>query len=324
VDEAAARVLVLFGPTAVGKTAVSLEVARRLGIPPGHAAAAERSAHAEVISADSRAFFRGLDVVTDKPTHEEREGIPHHLIDCVPIDGAYDAMAFRADAERIVPEIVERGRVPLIVGGGTLYLGALLRGLFEGPGSDAAFRATLADRSLEELYEELRGVDPQAAGSIHPNDRLRIERALEVYRLSGRPISAWQAEAVPSSFQFVVIGLERERAEHRRAIADRVRWMIENGLVEEFERLSATGLTPDCQAYRTIGIPETAAYVSGSITLEEMEMRIVSRTWQLARRQSAWFRQEKHVGWIDVTGRDAASVAQDIIEQWNRTSEGER
>ena len=321
-NEAAARVLVLFGPTAVGKTAVSLEVARRLGA--ARCAGAARLARAEVISADSRAFFRGLDVVTDKPTHEERERVPHHLIDCVPIDGTYDAMSFRADVERLVPEIVERGRVPLIVGGGTLYLGALLRGLFEGPGSDAALRATLADRSLEEIYKELCDVDPQAAASIHPNDRLRIERALEVYRLSGRPISAWQAEAVPSPFRFVVTGLERERAEHRRAIAERVRWMIENGLVEEFERLRAAGLTPDCQAYRTIGIPEAAAYVSGNITLEELQVRIANRTWQLARRQSAWFRQEKHVRWVDVTGRDAASVARDIIELWSRTSEGER
>ena len=285
--------------------------------------AVARRLDAEIISADSRAFFCGFDVVTDKPTSEQRAEIPHHLIDCVPIDGAYDAMAFREDVARLVPEIRARGRVPLIVGGGTLYLGALLRGLFEGPSADAGLRATLAERSVEELYRELRAVDPAAAEAIHPNDRLRIERALEVYRLSGRPISAWQAEAAPLPYRFVVVGLDRDRAEHRAAIAARVRRMIGGGLIEEFERLRAAGLTPECQAYRSIGIPEVEAYTAGSITVEEMEERIANRTWQLARRQSAWFRREKGVRWIDVSGRDADAVADDILALWSQALEAE-
>jgi len=307
VGEAVARVLILFGPTAVGKTAVATALARRLNV--------------EIISADSRAFFRGLDVVTDKPTVTQRDEVPHHLIDCVPLDGAYDAMAFRGDVVRLVPEIRARGRIPVIVGGGTLYLGALLRGLFEGPGSDEALRAEMAERSVETLHEELRGVDPVAAEAIHPNDRLRIERALEVYRLSGRPISAWQAEASPLPFRFVVVGLERERGEHRVAIAARVRRMINEGLVDEFEQLQASGLSPECQAYRTIGIPEAEAHVAGDISLEEMVERITSRTWQLARRQSAWFRREKGVRWIDVSHRDAEAVADDVMALWNGSLE---
>ncbi|MBU0595497.1 tRNA (adenosine(37)-N6)-dimethylallyltransferase MiaA [Candidatus Bipolaricaulota bacterium] len=302
-------VLVIFGPTAVGKTAVAMAVARRLD--------------AEIISADSRAFFCGLDVVTDKPTREQRAEIPHHLIDCVPIDGAYDAMAFREDVVRLVPEIRARGRVPLIVGGGTLYLGALLRGLFEGPSSDESLRAEMAERSVEELHQELHRADPAAAEAIHPNDRLRIERALEVYRLSGRPISAWQAEATPLPFRFVVVGLERARDAHREAIAARVRRMVGEGLVEEFERLRAAGLTSACQAYRSIGILEAAAYIAGEITGEEMEARITNRTWQLARRQWAWFRREKGVRWIDVGGRDPDAVADGILAVWNRALEEE-
>lgn len=314
--EAAARVLILFGPTAVGKTAAAVDVARRLGVAD--------CVGGEIISADSRAFFCGLDVVTDKPTSDQREGIPHHLIDVVPLCGAYDAMAFREDVARLVPEIRARGRVPMIVGGGTLYLGALLRGLFDGPGSDETLRRELSAKPVETLYAELRKIDPAAAQSIHPNDRLRIERALEVYRLSGRPISAWQAEAAPSPYRFVVVGLQRERTEHRTAIAARVRRMIEEGLLDEFLGLRAAGLTPDCQAYRTIGIPEAEAHAAGRITIDEMAERITNRTWQLARRQTAWFRREKDVFWIDVTGRRTKDVAQDIIARWDRSTEDRR
>jgi len=310
-DEAILRdrhpVLVLFGPTAVGKTAVALEVARRLD--------------GEIISADSRAFFRELDIVTDKPTPAQRAEVPHHLVDCVPLDGAYDAMTFREDVARLVPDIVERGRIPLVVGGGTLYLGALLRGLFEGPGSDPRMRETLAPRSVESLHAELERIDPPAAAAIHPNDRLRLERAIEVHRLSGRPISAWQAEAAPLPFRFVVIGLQRERSEHRRAIAERVDRMLDEGLVNETERLKAAGLRPNAQAYRTIGIPESAALLAGEISIDEAATRIVSRTWQLARRQSAWFRREEAVRWIDVTGRYVDDVAGEVIEHWIRMQE---
>lgn len=302
-------VLVILGPTAVGKTTVAIAVARHLD--------------AEIISADSRAFFRGLEVATDQPTREQRAAIPHHLIDCVPIAGAYDAMAFRRDVVRLVPEIRARGHVPLIVGGGTLYLGALLRGLFDGPSNDASLRSRMAERSVEELHRELREVDSTAALAIHPNDRLRIERALEVYRVSGRRISEWQTEATPLPYRFVVVGLERERHEHRETIAARVRRMIAEGLIEEFEHLRLAGITPECQAYRTIGIPEAEAYAAGEITVEEMEQRIANRTWQLARRQSAWFRREQDVRWIDVSGRSVDIVADDVITLWNQALEGE-
>jgi tRNA dimethylallyltransferase len=300
-------VLVLLGPTAVGKTAIGVEVARRID--------------GEIISADSRAFFVGLNVVTDKPSEPERHGIPHHLIDVVPLCDAYDAMAFRRDVARLIPEINARGHVAIVVGGGTLYLGAILRGIFEGPAKDDALRAAMETRSVGALYEELRSADPAAAGSIHPNDRQRITRALEVHRLTGRPISGWQAEAAPLPYRFFVVGLRRARGDHRAAIVARVRRMIERGLIDEIERLRGKGLGPECQAYRTIGVPEVVAHIDGRTTEREMEREIASRTWGLVRRQAAWFRREKGVSWWDVTGRDVGEIADEIVAAWKRFTE---
>jgi tRNA dimethylallyltransferase len=304
VGSAGESILVLLGPTATGKSAVGIELARRLD--------------GEIISADSRAFFRGLDIVAAVPTPEERRSIPHHLVGVVPLDASYDAMAFRRDVERLVPEIRGRGRVPLVVGGGTLYLGAILRGLFEGPAKDPAFRRRLADRPVGELHERLARVDPEAARAIHPNDRLRLERALEVYETSGRPISAWRAEAEPLAYPFYVVGLYRSRDDHRAAIAARVRGMLDAGLLREAADLRRSGLNERDQAYRTIGIPEAMARLDGSISEGEMVDAIVSQSWALARRQRAWFRRDRGVRWIDVTGRTAADVADEILEGWRK------
>lgn len=296
-------VLVLLGPTACGKTAIALEVARRLD--------------GEIVSGDSRAFFVGLDVVTAKPSPAERSLVPHHLVDCVPLRGTYDAMAFRADVARLVPEIAARGRVPMIVGGGTLYLGAILRGVFEGPGTNAAFRQSLRGIPVAELHRRLAGVDPAAAAKIHENDRLRIERALEVHTATGVPISTWQAQASPLPFHFVVVGLCRERDDHRRALRERVEGMIAAGLVEEAARLRQDGLEPEDQAARTIGIPEAWAVLDGTLARDELAPTLARVTWQLARRQAAWFRRDAVTRWIDVSGRPAEDVAKEIETTWN-------
>jgi tRNA dimethylallyltransferase len=305
---AAPAVLALLGPTAAGKTAVAVELALRLD--------------GEVISADSRAFFVGLDIVTDKPSLAERRGVPHHLIDCVPIDGAYDAMAFRADVARLVPEIAARGHTPVLAGGGTLYLASVLRGIFEGPGRSDEFRHSLDNVSSEVLHGRLARVDAVAAAAIHPHDRLRVTRALEVEAASGRPITDWKAEASPLPFRFRTFGLARERDDHRAAVEARARLMIDRGLVDEVARLRASGLTPECQAYRSVGVPEAWAYLDGTISLDELLDRVVRATWALVRRQSSWFRAQAGVLWISVTGRTAADVAAEIITAWRETSGG--
>jgi tRNA dimethylallyltransferase len=297
-------VLVLVGATATGKSAVAIDLALRLG--------------GEVISADSRAFFEGLDIVTAKPSISERRGVAHHLLDCVPLDGEYDAMAFRADVDRIVPAILARGRVPIVAGGGTLYLASVLRGLFEGPGKNAEFRQSLADVAADELHRRLAAVDAPAAAAIHPRDRLRIVRALEVEAASGRPITSWKSEAVPLAFAFHVFGLDRDRDDHRAAVARRVHDMLDAGLVDEVARLTERGLAPGCQAFRSVGVPEALAYLEGAITRDELADRIVRATWSLARRQMAWFRGEAGVSWVCVTGRDASSVADEIAGSWRR------
>jgi tRNA dimethylallyltransferase len=304
---AAPAVLVLLGPTATGKTAVAVELAKRLG--------------GEVISADSRAFFVGLDIVTDKPSPAERRDVPHHLIDCVPIDGEVDAMAFRADVERLVPEIDARGRVPILAGGGTLYLAGVLRGIFQGPGKSSAFRRSLDDVPVDELHRRLAEVDPPAAAKIHPRDRLRVVRALEVEAASGRTITEWKKEAIPLPFRFRIFGLARDRDEHHAAVEARVRAMIDRGLIDEVKRLRRSGLTPQCQAYRSVGIPEAWAYLDGAISRDELVERIVRATWALVRRQAAWFRAQPGVSWVDVTGRTAADAAGEIMAAW-RGGEG--
>jgi len=296
-------VLVLLGPTATGKTNVAIAIARRIG--------------GEVISADSRAVFAGLDVVAAKPTVAERSGVPHHLIDRVPFDREYDAMSFRRDVEQLLPEIASRERAPIIAGGGTVYLAALLRGIFPGPGKAPDLRARLRERPLDELHRQLATVDSAAARAIHPNDRLRIVRALEVHALTGRPISEWQQDASPLSARTIRFGLRRDRDDHREAIAVRTRRMIEAGLVAEVAELQRRGLRRGMQAFRTIGIPEAVGYLAGRLELDEMEHEIVRRTWALARRQAAFFRGFEGVRWLNPTGRTIDDVVEEIADRWN-------
>ncbi len=304
-----ARVLVILGPTAVGKSRVAVEAALLL--------------EGEVISADSRAFFRGLDIATDKIPIADRKGVPHHLIDSVEPTGRYDAMAFRADADRLIQEIAGRGAVPIVCGGGTLYLGAILRGLFAGPSADLALRHELSLVPSAELHARLKNADPSAATRIHQNDHLRLVRALEVHALTGRPISAWQEEARPLSYHFVSIGLSREKEDHRAAIAARVQAMIDRGLVAEVQGLRQQGLDKTAQAYRTIGVREAFAFLEGEISQEELEEAIVRNTWALVRRQTAWFRADKDVAWIDVTGRTPEDVAGEVVRRFTEGGDGE-
>ncbi|MFO8034159.1 MAG: tRNA (adenosine(37)-N6)-dimethylallyltransferase MiaA [Candidatus Bipolaricaulota bacterium] len=294
-------VLLLVGPTAVGKTGVSLRVARQ--------------ARAEIISADARAVYRGLQIGTDRPSDEALRSVPHHLIGMLDLREAYDAAQFRRDCEKLVADIHGRGRRAMVVGGSTLYVRALTKGLFEGPSADWEFRRSLSGRSSPELYGELKEVDPAAAARIAPSDRVRIVRALEVYRNAGRPISALWGQQQPAPWPIAGVGLTVDREELHRRIETRVDRMLEEGLLEEARALQAEFLPPEAPAARTIGYRELFAYLRGEVDLDEARRRIVAGTKAYARRQLSWFRGDE-LHWIDVTGRDQGDVAGEVLAVW--------
>ena len=295
-------VLLLFGPTAVGKTRAAAYVAEKTG--------------AEVISADARTIFRDLSVGADRPPPEILARVPHHLVGVLPPEARYDAAQFRKDCERIVQEIFERGKRAIIVGGSTLYIRALTRGLFPGPSADPKVRAELSRLSAEELQAELLKIDPESARKIHPRDRVRMIRALEVFRLTGRPISAQWGKEEPFPWPLVKVGLRCSREELYRRIEERVERMFAQGLVEEAKKLWEMKLPEDAPILRTIGYRELFGYFRGEYDLSEAKRLILRHTKDYARRQLAFFRAEKDTVWLDVTGKTAEEVGEEVLGVW--------
>ncbi|MFO0955852.1 MAG: tRNA (adenosine(37)-N6)-dimethylallyltransferase MiaA [Isosphaeraceae bacterium] len=274
------RALYLTGPTASGKTAVGVILAHRL--------------HAEVIAMDSMTLYRGMDIGTAKPTVEERGGIAHHLIDVLdPWDSASVA-DYRGWAGAAIEAIEARGRRALFVGGTPLYLKALLRGLFDGPGADPALRSSLeaeADRIGDEaMHARLAGLDPQTAARVHPNDRRRVVRALEVLEKTGRPISDWQRQHRGPAGVLPVFAISRPRALLHDRINRRAEAMFRGGLIDEVRRLM-DGPRPlhDVPA-QGVGYREVADFLAGRIDQDEALARTQARTRQFAKRQETWFR----------------------------------
>jgi tRNA dimethylallyltransferase len=287
--------LVLTGPTAVGKTALSIEVAERLG--------------AEIVSADSRQVFRGLDIGTAKPGASERARVVHHFVDALPLGAEWSAGRFAAAANARITEILARGSVPLIVGGSTLYLEALVHGLADVPPGDPDVRAMLNATVREPggaaaLYAELTRVDPAGAATLDATKSQRLVRALEVYHTTGRPWSSYFAEVVPPPYRYRVVVLTRPRAELYHRIGARVEDMLATGLVEENRRLLAAGYRLDTNPLRTIGYQEPFAYLQGEITHEEMVAQLKRNTRRFAKRQLTWFRRHPGYEWVDVEPMD--------------------
>ncbi|MBC7222122.1 tRNA (adenosine(37)-N6)-dimethylallyltransferase MiaA [Candidatus Bipolaricaulota bacterium] len=295
-------VLLILGPTAVGKTRVAAYVAEK--------------AEAEIISADARTIFRDIAVGADRPPSEILSRIPHHLVGILPPEARYDAARFRADCERLVAEITARGKRVVIVGGSTLYIRALTRGLFPGPAADPQIRRELAGLPTEKLREELARVDPKSAEKIHPRDRVRMIRALEVFFLTGKPLSAHFGKEKPFPWPLVKIGLSCARAELYRRIEERVERMFQEGLVEEARRLWQMNLPPEAPILRTIGYRELFGYFRGEYDLKEAKRLIIRHTKDYARRQLAFFRAEKDVIWLDVTGKISEEVGEEILRVW--------
>ena len=273
----------LLGPTASGKSQLALELAARLPL--------------EIVSIDSAQVYRGMDIGTAKPSAAERARVPHHLIDLVEPTASYSAGSFRADALRAVADILGRGRIPLLVGGSMLYYRALAFGIDELPQADAALRSRINARAAQQgwpaLHAELARMDAAAAARISPNDAQRIQRALEVLELAGKPISALQtaaAPALPFELKSFVL-LPDDRTGLQRRIAERFERMLKSGLVEELEALRARhALHPGLASMRCVGYRQAWRYLEGEYTRAELREKGIAATRQLAKRQLTWLR----------------------------------
>ena len=284
------KLVIILGPTGVGKSEVAIEAALEVA--------------GEIINADSQQVYRYMDIGTGKPSIEQRQMIPHHLIDIVDPGDEFDAARFRALALESGREVRSRGKGVLLCGGTGLYIRALTHGLFAGPPRDAAVRDRL-EREAQEgglavLYERLKRVDPGATTWIHPNDRQRIIRALEVFSLTGKPISRWQKEHgfKESAFETLKIGLNREREELYALIERRCDEMIAQGLVEEVKGLVERGCRPDLKSLQSVGYRQIGLYLSGVMDLQEAVLGMKRETRHLAKRQLTWFRSDQEIRWF--------------------------
>ncbi|RMG50837.1 MAG: tRNA (adenosine(37)-N6)-dimethylallyltransferase MiaA [Gammaproteobacteria bacterium] len=279
-----APVLALLGPTATGKTALAVALAEALD--------------GEVISVDSALVYRGMDIGTAKPTEEERRGIPHHLIDILEPTEAWSAASFRQAALECIEQIHARGHLPILAGGTMLYFKALFEGLAELPEADSELRARLeaerAERGLAALHAELAEVDPEAAARIRPTDPQRILRALEVWHLTGIPLSEHHRRQRAESFPWPLraIGLlPADRARLHARIAERFDAMLAAGFLDEVRALRARGdLTPDLPSMRSVGYRQAWAFLEGEYDADSFRDKAIAATRQLAKRQITWMR----------------------------------
>lgn len=299
----------LMGPTASGKTGLALELARRLPV--------------ELISVDSALVYRGMDIGTAKPDAETLREFPHRLIDIIDPTESYSAARFRKDALEAMREIHAIGRIPLLVGGTMLYYRALQDGLADLPASDPEVREAILAEAAEQgwpaMHAQLAEVDPVIAERLHPNDPQRIGRALEVWRLTGVPLSEWQARgrerAAPDVGQVLKLAIMPPRELLRERIAIRFAEMLGNGFIEEVERLRARGdLHLGLPSMRSVGYRQVWEFLDGAHTYERMVELGVTATRGLAKRQMTWLRSERDLHALDMT-LDADQVAANI-EQW--------
>lgn len=293
------RLVVLIGPTAVGKTALSLALARRLD--------------AEIISGDSMLFYRGFDIGTAKPTKEELSVVPHHFIDILAPEASFNVMDFQRLAREEIGRIAARGKLPLVVGGTGLYIKSLLEGyVFNETSGDRAYREKLERLAQEKgkafVHGLLQEADPEAAARLHVNDFRRVVRALEVASLGNEHISE-QREAAGGELAYdaYVIGLRRERQALYARIEERVDAMLEAGLADEVRSLLAEGVPRDCPAMKGIGYREMLAYLAGSMDLPLAAEEIKKATRHFAKRQLTWFRKMPYVHWY------AASQGEELL-----------
>ncbi|WP_285664180.1 tRNA (adenosine(37)-N6)-dimethylallyltransferase MiaA [Actinorhabdospora filicis] len=296
-------VLALVGPTAAGKSALSLAVARAVG--------------GEVVNADSMQLYRGMDIGTAKLTEAEREGVPHHLLDIWPVRQTADVASYQRLARAAVEGILSRGRVPILVGGSGLYVDAVLDE-FEFPGTDPEIRARLEAELTESgpavLHARLAERDPAAAAAILPSNGRRLVRALEVVELTGG-FRAELPERVPH-YRALRLGVDRDTAGLDVRIADRVGLMWKGGLVDEVRALLPEGLAEGRTASRAIGYRQVLNFLAGECTEQDAHDETIRVTRRFVRRQRSWFGRDDRVRWLDAARDDLAAEAEGIIDRW--------
>jgi tRNA dimethylallyltransferase len=282
-------VFAIAGPTCTGKTELAVEVARAVG--------------AELVGADSMQVYRGMDIGTATPAPAELGGVSHHMIDIVDPDRPYDAAAFAADADEVIAGIAERGRRAVLVGGTGLYIRVLLRGLQGGPAPIPELRAEISERARRDgwpaLHAELAAFDPDAARRLHPNDGVRILRALEVFRQTGVPLTVWQARHgfADARYPAALRGVDRDKDELNARIEARVDRMLAAGFLDEVRALLAAGYAPSLKPMMGLGYRRLCQHVAGELTLVEAREKIAADTRRLAKRQRTWFRGERELEW---------------------------
>ena len=294
-------VAAVLGPTATGKSALSLAIAERY--------------HGEIINCDSTAVTRGFDIGTDKVPMADRRGIPHHLIDIVGPTEEYTAARYARDAAAAIRDIHKRGRLPIVAGGTGFYFRALTRGLFPGPGRDAACRARLdgiaATRGVEHLHRMLKRVDPASAARIQPRDQKRIVRALEVYFLTGRPLTDHFAETVSPipEAAVVAIGLTLPAARIAERVARRVDEQFARGLLDEMRTMLASGVPEEARPFGGLVYRQALEHLHGVRDEAATRALITQENRRYGCRQLIWFRKEPNLTWFEGPGESAATIA---------------
>lgn len=282
------KVLVVIGPTAVGKTKLSIALAKQM--------------NAEIISGDSMQIYRHLDIGTAKVTEKEKEGVIHHLIDCRNFDENYSVSDFQSDVRQLIDEIAARHHLPMIVGGTGLYIRAALYDYhFDDQGHEVNFAKKYAHYSNEKLHAHLASFDRKSASEIHPNNRHRVLRAIEIYETTGKTKSEQiEADVSEPIYDTYVIGLELERKKLYQRINQRVNEMFDHGLLEEFQNILSLGAKPEMQSMKAIGYKELFDYINGKLTLDEVKDKICLDSRRYAKRQMTWFKHQMAVHWYNV------------------------
>jgi len=302
------RIIFLVGPTAVGKTKVALALAKKVS--------------GEIISCDSMQIYKGMDIVTSKPSPKDIKRVPHHLIGFVSPGREYDVSRYRKKALVCISDIVRRGKVPILVGGTGLYMSMLIDGIFEIKANNQGVRDSLYKQAVKYggpyLHKRLNKIDPQAAAKIHPNDIKRIIRALEVYKLTGKTISQLQKQrkGLSGNYDVRVFCLNMNRSLLYKRIDRRVDEMFKQGLLNEIKKLLKAKLSRT--AYYAIGIRELEGHLNGGYGLDEAASLMKRNSRNYSKRQLTWFRKDKRICWVNIKDKDRPlEVARKIIKKLN-------